>query len=131
AVADAEEKHGWEDFVPADGGLSITIADSGAGVAGEDSDALFHPGAWAKPEAGGEGRHGFGLVLVRQGGSRLGGHGDGDSDGGAIFTVTLPLGDAAAVGDYDSAQDPTTDEADLSQHEGLSQQRAEGAPRER
>ncbi|WP_083532400.1 sensor histidine kinase [Brevibacterium epidermidis] len=131
AVADAEEKHVWADFVAADGELIITIADSGAGVAGEDIDALFHLGTSAKPEAGGVGRHGFGLVLVRQAVSRLGGHIDVDSDGGAIFTVTLPLGDTAAVGDYDSAQDPTTDEADLSQHEGLSQQRAEGDPRER
>ena len=130
AVADAEEKHVWADFVAADGELIITIADSGAGVAGEDIDALFHLGTSAKPEAGGVGRHGFGLVLVRQAVSRLGGHIDVDSDGGAIFTVTLPLGDTAAVGDYDSAQDATTDEADLSQHEGLSQQRAEGDPRE-
>lgn len=131
AVADTDEKHVWADFVAADGELIITIADSGAGVAGEDIDALFHLGTSAKPEAGGVGRHGFGLVLVRQAVSRLGGHIDVDSDGGAIFTVTLPLGDTAAVGDYDSAQDPTTDEADLSQHEGLSQQRAEGDPRER
>ncbi|AZT99684.1 sensor histidine kinase [Brevibacterium linens] len=131
AVADTDEKHVWADFVAADGELIITIADSGAGVAGEDIDALFHLGASAKPEPGGVGRHGFGLVLVRQAVSRLGGHIDVDSDGGAIFTVTLPLGDTAAVGDYDSAQDPTTDEADLSQHEGLSQQQAEGDSRER
>ena len=64
-------------------------------------------------------------ILVRQAVSRLGGHIDVDSDGGAIFTVTLPLGDTAAVGDYDSAEDHTTDDADLSQ------QRAEGDPRER
>ncbi|MGO0604780.1 sensor histidine kinase [Brevibacterium linens] len=131
AVADTDEKHVWADFVAADGELIITIADSGAGVAGEDIDALFHLGASAKPEPGGVGRHGFGLVLVRQAVSRLGGHIDVDSDGGAIFTVTLPLGDTAAVGDYDSAQDPTTDDADLSQHEGLSQQQAEGDSRER
>ncbi|AMT95296.1 histidine kinase [Brevibacterium linens] len=92
AVADADEKHVWADFVAADGELIITIADSGAGVAGEDIDALFHLGTSAKPEAGGVGRHGFGLVLVRQAVSRLGGHIDVDSDGGAIFTVTLPLG---------------------------------------
>ncbi|WP_338417816.1 sensor histidine kinase [Brevibacterium epidermidis] len=124
AVADADEKHVWADFVAADGELIITIADSGAGVAGEDIDALFHLGTSAKPEPGGVGRHGFGLVLVRQAVSRLGGHIDVDSDGGAIFTVTLPLGDTTAVGDYDSAQDPTTDDADLSQ------QQAEGDPRE-
>lgn len=125
AVADADEKHVWADFVAADGELIITIADSGAGVAGEDIDALFHLGTSAKPEAGGVGRHGFGLVLVRQAVSRLGGHIDVDSDGGAIFTVTLPLGDVDTAGDYDSSENHTTDGEDSSQD------RAEGDPRER
>lgn len=125
AVADSDEKHVWADFVAADGELIITIADSGAGVAGEDIDALFHLGASAKPEVGGVGRHGFGLVLVRQAVSRLGGHIDVDSDGGAIFTVTLPLGDIDAAGDYDSSENHTTDGEDSSQD------RAEGDPRER
>ncbi|MFE1083403.1 sensor histidine kinase [Brevibacterium sediminis] len=125
AVADSDEKHVWADFVAADGELIITIADSGAGVAGEDIDALFHLGASAKPEVGGVGRHGFGLVLVRQAVSRLGGHIDVDSDGGAIFTVTLPLGDIDAPGDYDSSENHTTDGEDSSQD------RAEGDIRER
>ncbi|GGC44760.1 histidine kinase [Brevibacterium sediminis] len=125
AVADSDEKHVWADFVAADGELIITIADSGAGVAGEDIDALFHLGASAKPEVGGVGRHGFGLVLVRQAVSRLGGHIDVDSDGGAIFTVTLPLGDIDAAGDYDSSESHTTDGEDSSQD------RAEGDSRER
>lgn len=125
AVADSDEKHVWADFVAADGELIITIADSGAGVAGEDIDALFHLGASAKPEVGGVGRHGFGLVLVRQAVSRLGGHIDVDSDGGAIFTVTLPLGDIDAAGDYDSSENHTTDGEDSRQD------RAEGDSRER
>lgn len=125
AVADSEEKHVWADFVAADGELIITIADSGAGVAGEDIDALFHLGVSAKPEVGGVERHGFGLVLVRQAVSRLGGHIDVDSDGGAIFTVTLPLGDTDGAGDYDSAEDRTTDDA------GPRRQQSEGDPRER
>lgn len=125
AVADSVEKHVWADFVAADGELIITIADSGAGVVGEDVDALFHLGASAKPEVGGVGRHGFGLVLVRQAVSRLGGHIDVDSDGGAIFTVTLSLRDIAAVGDYDSSENHTTDGEDSSQD------RAEGDSRER
>jgi two-component system CitB family sensor kinase len=125
AVADSDEKHVWADFVAADGELIITIADSGAGVAGEDIDALFHLGASAKPEVGGVGRHGFGLVLVRQAVSRLGGHIDVDSDGGAIFTVTLPLGDIDAAGDYDSSENHTTDGEDSSQGG------AEGDSRER
>ncbi|UZD62734.1 sensor histidine kinase [Brevibacterium sp. JSBI002] len=125
AVADSDEKHVWADFVTADGELIITIADSGAGVAGEDIDALFHLGASAKPETGGVGRHGFGLVLVRQAVSRLGGHIDVDSDRGAIFTVTLPLGDIDTAGDYDSSENHTTDGEDSSQGG------AEGDSRER
>lgn len=125
AVADSVEKQVWADFVAADGELIITIADSGAGVAGDDIEALFHLGASAKPEVAGVGRHGFGLVLVRQAVSRLGGHIDVDSDGGAIFTVTLPLRDIAAVGDYDSSENRTTDGEDSSQD------RAEGDSRER
>lgn len=125
AVADSVEKHVWADFVAADGELIITIADSGAGVVGEDIDALFHLGASAKPEVEGVGRHGFGLVLVRQAVSRLGGDIDVDSDGGAIFTVTLPLRDIAAVGDYDSSENHTTDGEDSSQGG------AEGDSRER
>ncbi|TNM53027.1 sensor histidine kinase [Brevibacterium sediminis] len=125
AVADSDEKHVWADFVAADGELIITIADSGDGVAGEDIDALFHLGASAKPETGGVGRHGFGLVLVRQAVSRLGGHIDVDSDRGAIFTVTLPLGDIDTAGDYDSSENHTTDGEDSSQGG------AEGDSRER
>ncbi|WP_342589926.1 sensor histidine kinase [Brevibacterium permense] len=125
AVADSVEKQVWADFVAADGELIITIADSGAGVVGEDIEALFHLGASAKPEVAGVGRHGFGLVLVRQAVSRLGGHIDVDSDGGAIFTVTLPLRDIAAVGDCDSSENHTTDGEDSSQD------RAEGDSRER
>ncbi|WP_166827562.1 ATP-binding protein [Brevibacterium limosum] len=125
AAADSEDKHVWADFVAADGELIITIADSGAGVAVEDIDALFHLGTSAKPEVGGAGRHGFGLVLVRQAVSRLGGHIDVDSDGGAIFTVTLPLGDTDAAGDYDSAEDHSRDDG---LDTGLER---EGDPRER
>ncbi|GAA1853883.1 sensor histidine kinase [Brevibacterium marinum] len=91
AAADSEERHVWADFVAADGELIITIADSGPGIEDTDIDAIFHLGASEKAAAPRTGGRGFGLVLVRQAVTRLGGELDVESDGGAIFTVTLPL----------------------------------------
>ncbi|PCC45860.1 ATP-binding protein [Brevibacterium aurantiacum] len=91
AAADSEERHVWADFVAADGELIITIADSGPGIDEDEIDAVFHLGASAKAAPADSGGRGFGLVLVRQAVTRLGGEIDVESDGGAIFTVTLPL----------------------------------------
>lgn len=91
AAADSEEKHVWADFVAADSELIITIADSGQGVDVDELDALFHLGGSRKSDVEGPGGRGFGLVLVRQAVRRLGGDIEVESDGGAIFTVTLPL----------------------------------------
>lgn len=91
AAVGSEDRHVWADFVAADGDLIITIADSGPGIEDTEIDAIFHLGASDKtgpPQSGG---HGFGLVLVRQAVARLGGDLEVESDGGAIFTVTLPL----------------------------------------
>ncbi|WP_209373861.1 sensor histidine kinase [Brevibacterium renqingii] len=96
AAADSEEKHVWADFVAADGELIITIADSGPGIDEDEIDAIFHLGASRKSEFADVGGHGFGLVLVRQAVGRLGGDLEVESDGGAIFTVTLPLGEGDA-----------------------------------
>nr|WP_216629826.1 sensor histidine kinase [Brevibacterium renqingii] len=96
AAADSEEKHVWADFVAADGELIITIADSGPGIDEDEIDAIFHLGASKKSGTVGVGGHGFGLVLVRQAVGRLGGDLEVESDGGAIFTVTLPLGEGDA-----------------------------------
>ncbi|WP_246490587.1 ATP-binding protein [Brevibacterium oceani] len=98
AAADSVEKHVWADFVAADSELIITIADSGPGVDVDEIDALFHLGASAKSDVEGPGGRGFGLVLVRQAVRRLGGDIEVESDGGAIFTVTLPLGDTIVEG---------------------------------
>ncbi|WP_193084669.1 ATP-binding protein [Brevibacterium aurantiacum] len=91
AAAESEERHVWADFVAADGELIITIADSGPGVDEPEIDAIFHLGASDKAAPPRSGGRGFGLVLVRQAVTRLGGELDVESDGGAIFTVTLPL----------------------------------------
>lgn len=91
AAVQSEERHVWADFVAADGELIITIADSGPGIEGTEIDAIFHLGASDKAVAPRTGGRGFGLVLVKQAVARLGGELDVESDGGAIFTVTLPL----------------------------------------
>lgn len=103
AAADSEERHVWADFVAADGELIITVADSGPGIDTEEIDAIFHLGTSAKAAPAGSGGRGFGLVLVRQAVTRLGGDLEVESDGGAIFTVTLPLtADSLGEGGNDS-----------------------------
>ncbi|WP_309131316.1 sensor histidine kinase [Brevibacterium sp.] len=91
AAANSEERQVWADFVAADGELIISIADSGPGIDPADVDAIFHLGASDKSAPPKPGGRGFGLMLVRQVVTRLGGHVEVDSDAGAIFTVTLPL----------------------------------------
>nr|WP_236246805.1 sensor histidine kinase [Streptomyces sp. CC210A] len=68
--------------------LLLRVCDSGPGVADEDAEAVFRRG-WSTR---GDGR-GIGLALVRQAAHRAGGTvelGRGP-DGGAAFTVRLPL----------------------------------------
>ncbi|PCC56667.1 histidine kinase [Brevibacterium aurantiacum] len=106
AAADSEERHVWADFVAADGELIITVADSGPGIDTEEIDAIFHLGVSAKAAPAGTGGRGFGLVLVRQAVTRLGGDLEVESDGGAIFTVTLPLtADSLGEGSNDAGNE--------------------------
>ncbi|MDN5808175.1 MAG: sensor histidine kinase [Brevibacterium sp.] len=106
AAAESAERHVWADFAAADGELIITIADSGPGIESAEIDAIFHLGASAKAVAPRTGGRGFGLVLVQQAVARLGGELDVESDGGAIFTVTLPLtGDNLGEGGDNGAND--------------------------
>lgn len=86
------------DLVAADGELIITIAGSGPGIDTDEIDAIFHLGASAKAAPASSGGRGFGLALVRQAVTRLGGDLDVESDGGAIFTVTLPLTEGGSDG---------------------------------
>ena len=93
AATGSEERRVWADFTAADGELIMTIADSGHGFDDEAVESIFHLGVTEK--SGSEDRlgRGYGLVLVRQAVARLGGDLRVESDGGAIFTVTLPLTD--------------------------------------
>ncbi|MFF2654125.1 ATP-binding protein [Streptomyces sp. NPDC058045] len=82
----------------AEGELLLRVADSGTGVPDGDTEAIFRRG-WSTKPAGSGGR-GIGLVLVRQTVARHGGTLEvtAAADGGAAFTVRLPLGDAAGAG---------------------------------
>jgi two-component system CitB family sensor kinase len=80
--------------------LVVRVSDSGPGVQTNDLDALFTSGWSTKADRRAHGR-GLGLALVRQVVDRYGGRievansvvvaGDEQRNGGAIFTVTLPL----------------------------------------
>lgn len=86
-AAAAGDRHVWADFAATTYELTISVADSGEGIDPDLIDAFLRFGVSSKP---GEPR-GLGLALVRQAVRRLGGTLDIENDGGAIFTVTLPL----------------------------------------
>lgn len=90
AAATSELRSVWADFSAADGWLIISVADSGPGVDTEHLDEIFRLGGSSKG-GGATGGRGLGLALVRQAVARLDGTLEVESDGGAIFTVTLPL----------------------------------------
>ncbi|WP_439082238.1 sensor histidine kinase [Streptomyces sp. WL006] len=70
--------------------LLLRVADNGAGIGPEAADEVFRRG-WSTHGAG----RGLGLALVRQAAHRNGGTVELDAgpDGGARFTVRLPLGE--------------------------------------
>jgi sensor histidine kinase regulating citrate/malate metabolism len=73
----------------------IEVRDSGPGIPPEWLDRVFEPGFSTKSGASRE--RGLGLALVRHAVVRLGGTVSVANDGGAVFTVTLPLRVAKAV----------------------------------
>ncbi|GAA1364810.1 sensor histidine kinase [Arthrobacter rhombi] len=91
AAASSELRSVWADFSAADGQLIISVADSGPGVDTEHLEEIFRLGGSSKASGSSPGGRGLGLALVRQAVARLNGTLDVESDGGAIFTVTLPL----------------------------------------
>jgi two-component system CitB family sensor kinase len=70
--------------------LLLRVADSGQGVADAAKSAVFHRGWSTKPQDGPVG-HGLGLALVGQAVRRYDGEVTLANDGGAVFTVRLPL----------------------------------------
>ncbi|MFE3474761.1 MULTISPECIES: sensor histidine kinase [unclassified Streptomyces] len=73
--------------------LLLRVSDTGAGIGPEEADEVFRRG-WSTHGAG----RGLGLALVRQAAHRNGGSVELDraAEGGARFTVRLPLGDRTA-----------------------------------
>nr|WP_231366124.1 sensor histidine kinase [Zhihengliuella flava] len=86
-AAAAGDRDVWADFAATPTDLTISVADSGEGIDPDLIDAFLRFGVSSKP---GEPR-GLGLALVRQTVRRLGGTLEIENDGGAIFTVSLPL----------------------------------------
>ena len=79
----------------ADGELVVRVADSGTGLRPADVERAFQRGWSTKSDDRLIGR-GLGLALVGQAVHRNGGRVDVTSDGGAVFTVRLPLPTATA-----------------------------------
>ena len=74
-----------------DGDVVITVHDSGPGISGENSERIFSEGFTTKVAAPGA-RRGLGLALVKQVSARRGGEVTVVNQGGAVFTVRLPMG---------------------------------------
>jgi len=79
-----------------DGDLVLRVADSGSGLPAADVERAFERGWSTKPGDRLIGR-GLGLALVGQAVRRHGGRIDVTNDGGAVFTVRLPLPTKAGV----------------------------------
>lgn len=72
------------------GDVVIKVHDSGPGIAVDHSEQIFSEGYTTKLAAPG-GRRGLGLALVKQVAARRGGEVTVVNQGGAMFTVRLPL----------------------------------------
>ncbi|GHD08920.1 sensor histidine kinase [Zhihengliuella salsuginis] len=103
-AAASGERRVWADFAASSDELTISVADSGDGIDPELIEEFLRFGVSSKS---GEPR-GLGLALVRQSVRRLGGTLEIENDGGAIFTVSLPL--AAAVPPAGNPEARSTDE---------------------
>ena len=75
--------------------IVVRVHDSGPGVDPQNLDRVFEEGFTTK-ETGSAAMRGLGLALVQQVVRRRGGDISVTSDGGAVFTVRMPLGDAEA-----------------------------------
>lgn len=74
-------------------GMTVRVEDSGPGLSGAGTEAVFRRG-WTTKRGGADRPRGLGLALVEQVVRSYGGEvsvdGTGGSRGGAVFTVTLP-----------------------------------------
>ena len=75
-----------------DGLATVTVDDDGPGIAPEALPRVFEPGWSTKPSTE-TAQRGIGLALVAATAARLGGSATAANDGGAVFTVRLPVRD--------------------------------------
>ena len=68
----------------------VEVRDNGPGLPPGDEDRVFEAGWTTKRDAASAG-HGLGLALVRQAVIALGGSVSARTEGGAVFTVRLPV----------------------------------------
>lgn len=73
------------------GTLVVRVRDNGPGVPPQARERVFDPGWSTKSPAGRLAGRGIGLALVRRVATRLGGTAEVGFDGGAVFTVRLPI----------------------------------------
>ncbi|NKX50003.1 GHKL domain-containing protein, partial [Arthrobacter deserti] len=93
AAAPGRDKEVSVDFLSTADRLWIEVRDNGPGLSGEALHKAFDLGYSTKP-AHAQGR-GIGLALVRQAVRRLQGEITVEYDDGTVFTVGLPLAEAA------------------------------------
>jgi two-component system CitB family sensor kinase len=90
AATSSEERWVSVSVTEQNGELVIRVHDSGPGVPENLDGQIYQEGFSTKPGAGRK-RRGFGLALVRQVARRNGGDVTVVNDGGAVFTVRLPV----------------------------------------
>jgi sensor histidine kinase regulating citrate/malate metabolism len=91
AVATAPQPRWVEVGVDGAGPVTVTVRDSGPGIADGLADEVFRHGFTTKAAEQGSGGRGLGLALARQVCLRRGGTIGVHNDAGAVFTATLPL----------------------------------------
>jgi two-component system, CitB family, sensor kinase len=78
------------------GRVVIEVRDDGPGIPADALAQVFTPGWSTKPDTG-SGRRGLGLALVSSTATRHGGAVRAANDGGAVFTVEVPLRSGVAL----------------------------------
>jgi len=89
-----------------DGGVRITVTDTGPGLTAEQARSVFTRGWSTKTPRGPAGDRGLGLALVAQAVARSGGTVVAEPGRGARFVVWLPLAADAAPEPTDSRPEP-------------------------
>ena len=90
----------------ADGGVRITVTDSGPGLTVAQASSVFTRGWSTKTARGPAGDRGLGLALVAQAVNRCGGTVLAEAGPGARFVVWLPVRDPVSDENHSAVSDP-------------------------